>query len=222
MFIEENINIIYLDDSIIAVNKPAGLLSIPDGYDKNKICLSKIIEKKFGKVFIVHRLDKQTSGIILFARNSESHRFLNILMEKREVNKEYHAIIKGNPEWDKKTITLKLRKNGDKKHRTIIDEVKGKQAETEIIVLERYSDYTLIAAIPKTGYTHQIRVHLSAIDFPILCDDLYNPFYTQQDVINRLALHSFSITFIHPLTRNILKLKADYPADFFRILKPPT
>ncbi len=165
--------LIYDDDDLVIVNKPAGLLTIRDGYSASLPYLLRSLEVHYGRLWVVHRLDKETSGIVVFARNSQSHRILNQQFENRQVKKIYHALVNGSPKWNEKTAALPLRVNGDRRHRTIVDPTRGKPARTELWVLKRWKEVSLIGAIPLTGYTHQIRAHLSAEGFPILADSLY-------------------------------------------------
>lgn len=212
--------LIHQDNDLIIVNKPAGLLTIRDGYDASLPHLLGTFEIHFGKLWVVHRLDKETSGIVVFARNPQSHRVLNRQFENRQVKKIYHALVNGSPEWDKKTAALPLRVNGDRRHRTIVDPIRGKPACTELQVLDRWKEVSLIVAIPLTGYTHQIRAHLSAEGFPILADPLYqakggrNSPLCSPTLIQRLALHAFSILFQHPTKNMAVSFEAPYPPDF--------
>ncbi|MCJ7624931.1 MAG: RluA family pseudouridine synthase [Anaerolineaceae bacterium] len=146
--------IIWSDEHLIAVNKPPGLLTIPDGYKPELPHLVGLLKDKFGKVFIVHRLDKPTSGVIIFARSMLAHKNINIQFQKRSVSKVYHAIISGKPEWDRHTIDIPLLVNGDRKHRTVINREKGKSAKTDVKIIEPFRNYSLLEARPFSGYTH--------------------------------------------------------------------
>jgi RluA family pseudouridine synthase len=204
-------DILFSDESLLAVNKPAGLPTLPDGYDKTAPCLINLLKQQFDRVWVVHRLDKDTSGVIVFARTAEVHRTLNLAFDSRAVHKVYHAIVIGTPTWDEHTIDLPLRPDGDRRHRTVIDRVRGKPAVTQVRVLERFAQQALIEARPETGRTHQIRAHLAAIDLPLAGDVLYGGSKT---IIDRTALHAAAIDFAHPVTHAVLHLAAPCPADF--------
>jgi tRNA pseudouridine32 synthase / 23S rRNA pseudouridine746 synthase len=211
--------ILYQDDSIFAVNKPSGLLTIRDGYNPDLPTVKSMLEKEFGRCWIVHRLDKETSGILIVARNEETHRSLNMAFENRQIQKTYHAIIVGLPLEQQFEIKFPLKVDGDRKHRTVVDDEKGKPAKSTVLVLESFNGYSLVEIMPNTGYTHQIRAHLSSAGYPILGDPLYHrPDFIQSDIIARTALHAFQISFIHPFTNSSMILKADYPEDFSNIL----
>lgn len=217
--------LLYQDDTLLAVNKPPGLLTIPDGYNPALPYLSGLLQQQFGRLWVVHRLDKDTSGVILFARSAEIHRQLNLQFERRETRKEYHALVAGIPDWEETEISLPLRVNGDRRHRTVIDRQAGRSAQTGVRVLRKADTFALVAAFPHTGYTHQIRAHLAAIGFPILGDPLYRslipgsptknqPATISQSLMSRTALHAYQIQFTHPGTALSLTIQAPYASDF--------
>jgi len=204
--------ILFADEALLVVNKPAGLLSLPDGYDLGKPHLRRVLEPVYKRLWIVHRLDKDTTGVIILARNSQAHRNLNQQFSDQQVDKKYHAVVCGIPQWNEKTVEAPLRTNVGRRKRTVVDHHQGKPAITEFKVLARYQEYALVEAKPKTGRTHQIRVHLYYLEFPVLADPLYgkNQITT---MINRLALHAKSLTVKHPITGAKMQFKAQYPKD---------
>lgn len=202
----------YSDPHILVVNKPANLSVLPEGWDKSAPYLVQMLEKQFQKVWVVHRIDKVTSGIIVCALSAEAHRSLNIQFEKHEVEKVYHALLNGMPKWDEKVTKFPLRVNVGHKHRTVVDDRNGVRSETRFKLLERYQAAALVEASPMTGRTHQIRVHAYALGYPLLGDVLYNA--PETSVISRPALHAFALTFSHPETGKRLTFQADYPNDF--------
>jgi RluA family pseudouridine synthase len=214
------LEIIYSDEYLLAVNKPAGLPTLIDGYHKDAPYLVGLLQQQYGRVWIVHRLDKDTSGVVVFARSADVHRTLNIAFENRRVSKVYHAIVIGVPEWEELTIDLPLRADGDRRHRTVIDRVEGKLAVTRCRILEKFTQHALIEAKPETGRTHQIRAHFASQGFPIVGDELYGGVReADRGLIDRSALHACSIELAHPIDQHVIKIDAPYPIDFESALK---
>jgi RluA family pseudouridine synthase len=210
-------NILYSDEAVIILDKPAGLSVLPDGWEKDSTYLVKMLEEQFGKIYIVHRLDKTTSGVMVFARIAEAHRNLNMQFETHEAKKIYRAIAEGNPKWNEKIAKHPLRVDVGHKHRTMVDDKNGKPSETRFKVIKRYPDQVLLEAELMTGRTHQIRVHAYALGHPLLGDILYSA--PETNLIARPALHAYSLKFTHPTTNERISFTAPYPQDFESALK---
>jgi RluA family pseudouridine synthase len=204
-------NIIFKDKHLLVINKPAGLPVLPDGWEKDAPYLVKMLEEGYGRVFIVHRLDKVTSGVMVFARTAEAHRALNMQFENREADKIYHAILEGEPKWKERTAKHPLLADVGRKHRTVVNDRSGKPSETRYRVLKRYQSSALVEAKPMTGRTHQVRVHASALGHPLLGDILYGA--SETELIARPALHAWSLTVNHPADGERLTFKAEHPED---------
>jgi RluA family pseudouridine synthase len=227
--------VIRIDHDFLVVNKPAGLLTLPDGYDPQLPHLRSVLEPHFGRLWTVHRLDRETSGVILFARNPEAHRALNTQFERHQIVKVYHALIAGNPPWDEQIINLPLRSNVGHRHRSVVDHKRGKPSITHLRVLERWRGYALIEATPKTGRTHQIRSHLASLNLPILVDPLYGdgqPLLLsafkgnyrkgkrpERPLLSRLGLHARSLSFQNPANSELVTVYAPHPKDFASTLR---
>ena len=210
-------NLIFQDKHILVLDKPAGIPVLPDGWEKDSPYLVKMLEEEYGKMFVVHRLDKITSGVMVFARDAESHRALNMQFDNHEVEKVYHAIVEGKPKWEEKIAKHPLRVNVGHKHRTVVNDRDGKPSQTRFKLRKLYQAAALVEAMPTTGRTHQVRVHASAVGHPLVGDVLYGA--AESKVIARPALHAWSLTFTHPITNERLTFKAEYPQDFATALK---
>lgn len=206
------LDIMYQDDYILILNKPANLSVLAEGWEPNAPYLLQMLKKEFGDIRVVHRLDKTTSGVMVFGHTAEAHRVLNQQFERREVEKIYHAIVEGIPPWEEKVCRIPLRVNVGKKHRTAADHKRGKPSETRFKVLNRGKKRTLLEARPMTGRTHQIRAHLYALGYPLLGDVLYGA--TTSELISRPALHALKLTFTHPESGERMDFTAEFPVDF--------
>ncbi len=209
--------VIYEDEFLLVLDKPAGLPVLPDGWEPEAPYLVKTLEERYGKVWIVHRLDKITSGVMVFGRDAQTHRALNIQFETHEAHKIYHALVEGHPKWDEKVVRYPLRANVGHKHRTVVDDKHGKPSETRFRVIKRYSESALIQAEPMTGRTHQIRVHAYALGHPLVEDVLYGA--RDRYGFPRPMLHAQSLSFVHPATSERVKFSAPRPADFEEAIK---
>jgi tRNA pseudouridine32 synthase / 23S rRNA pseudouridine746 synthase len=231
MFLPHEIEVLFSDEALLVVNKPAGLATLPDGYNPTLPHIKSVLEREFGALWVVHRLDKYTSGVLVLARSASAHRSLNTQFEQRQVSKVYHTLVNGSPEWLEKTVSLPLRSNGDRQHRTVVDPKGGKPAVTHFTVLERLGEYCLLQAVPETGRTHQIRAHLYALDLYIIGDKLYtrrsdphrsDKFHQSGPSIGlgmSMALHAATLELTHPLTGQRLKIIAPYPVELTTLLE---
>lgn len=223
--------VLWVDEFVLAVNKPPGLPTLPDGYHPEAPHVRSLLEPFWGRLWIVHRLDRDTSGVLVLARNPTAHRSLNRQFQEHQVIKMYHALVIGDPPWDEQsTIEMPLRVDADRRHRTRIDFEAGKYALTRVKVIERFGPYSLIEALPVTGRTHQVRAHLAAVGFPLVGDLLYgrSGAITQrcdlateagQFPFERVGLHAFSLSIRHPDDGRALLFQAPYPQDFAAVLQ---
>lgn len=216
-----NLDIRYEDEEIIVVNKPPNLIVHPISKYRNKgdrptlvnalLFHCKDLSHIGGelKPGIIHRLDKETSGVIISAKTDAAHRKLARQFKNREVKKVYLAIVEGKVKLDQGRINLPIGRTTSEKVKMSVSYIEGKSAQTYYEVIERFQDYTLLKVIPKTGRTHQIRVHLSYIDHPIIGDKKYGT----GKLMDRQALHAYSLTVKHPKTNQIKKFVIPLPKD---------
>ena len=167
----KNLDIIFENEEFIAINKPAGLFSVPDRFGV-EVSLKQILEEKFGKVFIVHRLDKETSGVIMFAKDAATHKTISELFENRKIEKYYLGLVIGSPINATGTIDAPIAEHSFRRGEMIVNP-KGKACFTTYEVLNDYKLFTWIRFRIHTGRTHQIRVHSKHIGHPLVCDELY-------------------------------------------------
>ena len=223
-------SIIFADEDFIVLNKRSGILIAADRYNPDAARLDIEAEKEFGKLYAVHRIDKDTSGLIIYARNPEAQRTLSMQFEKREVEKTYHALVYGHPLWEDLEVKLALQPDGDARHRTVVNNKFGKPSVTYFHLIGNCGPYSWIEAKPKTGRTHQIRVHLAENGLSIVCDPLYSgnqkpvrlseikkkwngDEYEERPLLSRLALHAYKIEINHPKTGERMTFTAPYPKD---------
>lgn len=213
------LDIIYEDDYLLVINKPANIAIHPSilHFDNSlsngvKFYFDKLGLKK--KIRIVNRLDRNTSGIVVFAKNEYIQECLIKQMKTKELKKEYLAIAKGILESKSGTLNFPIaRKEGSIIERTVSSD--GDSAITHYDIVKEFNNLSLVHIVLETGRTHQIRVHFSYIGHPILGDTLYG---SPSELINRQALHSYKLTFIHPVTKKVLSLEAPLPNDIKNII----
>lgn len=211
--VAKNIDIIYEDKDIIVINKPSGLLTVATEKEKNKTAYHLVMEylkkkNKNNRIFIIHRLDKDTSGIIMFAKNERAKHLYqdnwNDIVKKRC----YYAVIDGKMENKEGTIKSYLKENGNMVYS--VKDRSGKLAITEYKVLKERKNISLLDINLKTGRKNQIRVHMKENKTPILGDLKYGE---KSKLINRLALHAYKLELINPVTKKLLIFEASMPNE---------
>ena len=168
-------SVVYEDENIAAVNKSSGIAVSPDRWDLSRERLDFLVAEflHIEKIFTVHRIDRDTSGLVVFAKNGETHKSLSAAFEDRLISKRYIAVVHGRPSWNETVCDLALVPNGNKLHHTIIDKYRGKKSVTRFRLLGSAGNYSVIEALPETGRTHQIRAHMRSLGHPLLGDRLY-------------------------------------------------
>lgn len=222
-------NIIFQDDDILIVDKYAGVYSIDPRHNTKDPILYSLLTLEFGPVFIVHRLDKDTSGLILFARNQESHKNLSEQFNNNEIEKNYYAFVDGTLNEEEAILIDAPIFINPQNNKVRIDK-KGKPSRTKIRVIENYRKFSMLEARLLTGRTHQIRVHLEYIGNPLIVDKMYGQreaFYLSEikrkykfstlneesPLIDRQTLHAHQLIFKHPITNEKMQFNSDLPKD---------
>lgn len=208
------IQVLYNDADCVAVLKPAGVAAIPEAREDANCMVALLAAQLDVRVMPVHRLDKEVSGVMLYALHPEAHRFLNKAFEQREVHKTYQALVHGVIVEDQGVITRPLREFGS--GRMGVDDINGKPSETHFSVLKRYDRFTLVELHPQTGRRHQLRVHLYSIGHPIVGDTRYGDKALQQGFA-RLMLTSAGIDLTLPSGKR-LTLENIIPGDYSDVL----
>lgn len=222
--------IIHEDEHLLLINKPAMISSLDDR-DGSGINILKMAKRYHAEAQLCHRLDKETSGILVIAKDAETYREMAMSFEARRVEKTYHAIVEGVLRAEQQPINLPL--GITRKGTARVDVKEGKPAETIVSTLQMYGHYTLLACQPITGRLHQIRIHLASQHFPIVSDETYGghfpmlsdfkrnfktgKFESEQPIMKRVALHAYSLKF--ELNGKTYDLQAPYPKDFEVFLK---
>jgi 23S rRNA pseudouridine1911/1915/1917 synthase len=226
--------IIYENDSFIAIDKPSGLLSIPDRFGKDP-SLKTLLQQQMGKIYTVHRLDKNTSGIILFAKDEATHKDLSQKFEEREVEKYYLGLVNGTMMNREGTIDIPIMEHPGKTT-LMVTHKKGKPSMTDYKVLEEFGLFSWVQFQIHTGRTHQIRVHAKYIGNSVVCDELYGDGQPvllssikrkfklskneleERPILNRLALHSSQLKFTDAQGEKF-ELEASLPKDLKALLQ---
>lgn len=220
------IDIVYEDDDLAVVNKAQGMVVHPaPGHYSGTLVNGLMYHLKnlssingVMRPGIVHRLDMNTSGLMLVAKNDKSHNFLAKCLKEHSINRIYYALVEGNIKEDSGTIDAPLgRSEKDRKKRTVTYK-NSKKAITNFWVLERYGKYTLVKLKLETGRTHQIRVHMKHISHPVVGDDVYGSKINKFGLKGQL-LHSKSVGFVHPTTEEYMEFESELPDYFQRVIK---
>lgn len=234
------IKILYEDKDILAIDKPSGISVHPDGRSKEKTISDWFVKnypkaknvgesifvggKEIKKPGIVHRLDKETSGVLLLVKNQKAYEFLKSQFKNREIKKVYNAVVLGSVKNDRGTIRKSIGRSGnDFRKRLAGRGARGelREAITEYTVLKKFEDknikFSYLEVRPKTGRTHQIRVHMKFINHPVINDSLYNPNQPHPKDFERLGLHAKSIEF-RDLKGKIVKVESSLPKEFESII----
>ncbi|RED53772.1 ribosomal large subunit pseudouridine synthase A [Aestuariispira insulae] len=204
------LEILHQDEHMLAINKQSGLLSVPGRLPEKKDSIQLRAQSLHPTALTVHRLDMETSGVIVMALGEEMHRALSRLFQDRETQKTYLARVGGTINQQEGTIDLPLRCDWPNRPRQIVDHDLGKPAQTHWRVLNCGPDETLVELTPVTGRSHQLRVHMLSLGHPILGDSLYAPDELKKKVPH-LQLHAHRLSFIHPATGKRIAFTAPCP-----------
>ena len=218
------IDVVFEDEDIIVVNKPPGMVVHPGCGNPRGTLVNALLHhtKSLSSVGdavrpgIVHRLDKDTSGILVVAKNDLAHRLLANQFKHHQIDRRYWVVVKGVVQHDQMRSDEPLGRSVMNRKRVIVKPDDGKPSVTNFRVLKRFQNATLLEARPETGRTHQIRVHLRALGYPVLGDSLYG---VSSPLINRQALHAKELGFLHPQTKKKLFFTSDLPPDMASLVQ---
>ncbi|WP_444928996.1 RluA family pseudouridine synthase [Microbulbifer sp. SSSA002] len=211
--LEPFLSVLYEDETLLVLNKPSGLLSVPGRSDAHKDSLASRAQSQYPDALTVHRLDMDTSGLIVMARSAEVHKALSTLFQNRAVDKTYYARVWGVPENSSGEVNLPLICDWPNRPRQKVDFDVGKPSLTRWEVVSSSINSSLLKLEPITGRSHQLRVHMQAIGHPILGD----PFYAHADALqgaSRLLLHASELKFAHPVSGEALSFTSELPEEF--------
>lgn len=216
------LDIVYEDDDLLIINKKSGMVTHPAPGNYENTLVNALIGKyqlsnNELRPGIVHRLDKDTSGLMLVAKNDYTHEKLSNMIQEKKVERYYLALVEGTFNHETGTIDAPIGRDPKNREKQIVTSVNSKKAITHFKVIKRYNDYTLIECKLETGRTHQIRVHMAYINHPVVGDPLYGKKIKDSDFGQ--LLHSYKIKFSHPRTGKIIEFEKEPPEEFQTILK---
>ena len=225
-------SILYQDQAILVVDKAAGIAVLPERWEHDKLNLLDIVRRDYPLAVAVHRIDKETSGLLLMSLDPVSARTLQIAFEARRIGKIYHAIVAGVPSWDEMACNAPLFIDGDRLHRSVVCKPGNPQArncESRFRVIERFRGFCLVEVVLLSGRTHQIRAHAAHLGYPIAGDHLYGgpkeirlsaikpkwrgDLYAEKPLLDRVGLHARQLNFGHPSSEVAMEFFAEYPKD---------
>lgn len=230
------LDIIFEDDQYVFVNKPSGVLTIPDRHNAELNSVVGALRKRYESIFIVHRLDRDTSGCLCFAKDEQTHKYTSQLFEKRGVDKYYLGVVHGDVFPTSGLIDAAIMEHPVLKGKMIVNQKQGKPSQTEYEVIHNFGKYSFVQFKLLTGRTHQIRVHCKNMEHPLLCDVLYGKDESifiselkkkyhlskteeeEKPILNRLALHAFKLNFKNEAGKEI-NIEAPLPRDLNALLK---
>jgi len=224
--------ILFENEDFIVINKPSGIATLDERKDVFAPAILRMAKEYSSDAQVGHRLDKETTGALIIAKNPEAYRHISMQFEHRETAKRYHAVVEGMHNWDGMLVNLPILPLKDGK--VIIDRHKGKDAETWSQTLKVYKGFTLVECMPITGRMHQIRIHLTCLKAPIVADEMYGGpdvyvsdlkrnYHLKKDseelpIMRRVALHAFSLSF-KLMDGSPMTVEAPYPKDFGVLIK---
>lgn len=219
-----SINILYEDNDIAVINKKAGLVIHPShGHESGTLVNAIMFHIKDlsginGEIRpgIVHRLDKDTSGLVIIAKNDKAHNRLSEMFKNKEINKTYLAIVKGSLGRDKGSLETQMGRDPKDRKKMSVLKTGGKTAITNYEVLDKNEKFSLVRVNIETGRTHQIRVHMKYLGYPILGDSVYGK---ESKSVKRQMLHAYKLEFLHPVTGKEMIIKSEIPKDFSEVLE---
>ena len=221
------LDIVYEDEDFLIVNKPKGMVVHPAAGHYQGTLVNAVMNHCGQELStingvmrpgIVHRIDKNTTGLLVVCKNDKAHKSLAEQLKEHSITRKYVAIVCGNIKEDSGTVDAPLGRSRKDRKKQAIDMVDGRDAVTHFRVLERFSDYTLVECVLETGRTHQIRVHMASIGHPVLGDDVYGP-KKCPFTLEGQCLHAKVLGFIHPSTGEYVEFDSEYPAYLNRLME---